>query len=332
VLAVAAERLPPWFWERRFLRPAAAQRLYLDALRRLPAAPRLGSGGALQAPRAFREEETDVAVVGAEGNLGGIALGLYGDRVLGVLRPDALVAMRFERLVLATGSYERLPPIPGNDLPGMLGLHAFELYARRGALVGLRAAIWGPSDRRERALATARGHGVDVVWQGDSAPRALGGRRRLRFLEDGARVGCDVFVVGAAQPAVELALQAGAETELTDGELPVLAVRQAPEWLSLSGAAAAIGSSVPDVRPADEAFACLCEDVRVRDVRRAIAEGFAHPELVKRRTGALTGPCQGKLCAALVLALLREAGAPHEPTTSRPPVRALRLSELASDA
>ena len=31
------------------------------------------------------------------------------------------------------------------------------------------------------------------------------------------------------------------------------------------------------------AFACLCEDVRIGDLADCVAQGFAHPELVKRR-------------------------------------------------
>lgn len=328
-----AERWPPWFYERRFLRPAAAQRLHLDLLRRLTSAPRLGPAARTASVRAFCEEETDVAIVGRNGNVDGTVLGVYDGRVLGVLRPDALVALRFERLVLVTGSYERLPPIPGNDLPGIVGVHALERYAAAGAVrAGLRLALWGDADRLVRARTLASAHGAEVVWESARAPRALLGRDRVRGLVDDGRVPCDLFVVAAAQPALELALQAGARAELTSGELPVLVARGAPAWLALEGAAAARGSGIPDVPANDAAFACLCEDVRVRDVRRAIAEGFGHPELVKRRTGALTGPCQGKLCAPLVLALLREAGCPHEPTTARPPARAVTLAELAAHA
>jgi hypothetical protein len=112
-----AERWPPWFYERRFLRPAAGRRLYLHALRHLSAAPRLAAAPGLAGARSFREEETDVARVGPGGNIGGLPLGVYPERVLGVLRADALVALRFERLVLTLEMYDRLPPIAGNDLP-----------------------------------------------------------------------------------------------------------------------------------------------------------------------------------------------------------------------
>lgn len=327
-----AEAWPPWFYERHFLRPAGARRLYLDALRRLSAAGPLGPAR-VRPPKRFLEEEVDVAVVGRNGNVRGHALGLYDERVLGVVREDALVAMRFERLVLATGWYERLPPIAGNDLPGILGAKALERYARGGGLrPGTRVAVWGEEARRAPIRDLLARHRAQLVWTDERAPHALLGRGRVRALAAEERVECDLFVVAVAQPAIELALQAGARAELSAGDLPILVVTESPPWLELAGSAAATGSGVPDVPAADDAFACLCEDVRVRDVRRAIAEGFAHPELVKRRTGALTGPCQGKLCAPLVLALFREAGLSAVPTTSRPPARAVSLLELAADA
>jgi hypothetical protein len=168
----------------------------------------------------------------------------------------------------------------------------------------------------------------------DRAPTAIVGRRRVRgVIVDGRRVACDMFITAVRQPAIELALQGGATARLSDdGMLPVLVVTGTPEWMEVSGEAAARSSGVPYVAAAGEAMACLCEDVRVADLRACVADGFAHPELVKRRTGAMTGPCQGKLCAATVLTTLQELGVDAAPTRSRPPARPIRLGELAADA
>ena len=326
-----AERWPPWFWERRFLRPVFARRRYLDVLRRMSAASTLALRFDAPGACAWREEATDVAVVGEGATIGGTALGLYGERTLLVLRPDALVVLAFERLVVAERPYPRLPPIAGNDLPGVVGLSAWERYVAAGGVrSGIRVAVWGDEVVQARARALATETGADVVWSSARAPRRLLGRGRVRAVEAKDRIACDVFVVGASQPALELVLQAGGGASLTSDELPILAPRDLPEWLDVRGGAAVTSSGVPDVPAQDEAFACLCEDVRVRDVRAAVAAGFAHPELVKRRTGALTGPCQGKLCAPLVLSLLREAGGDHGPTRSRPLVRPARLRDLAA--
>ena len=89
---------------------------------------------------------------------------------------------------------------------------------------------------------------------------------------------------------------------------------------------------------ADAAMVCFCEDVRAHEVRAELAGGYDHPELVKRRTGALTGPCQGKQCLQAFACLVGDAGAgsalsPAGPValpTARPPLRPVRLGDLAS--
>ena len=316
----------------------------LHALRYLSSAGPLASVARPSAVRTYHELSADVVVVGparaepaayvVDPAGGDVVLGVYPDRTLGVLRAGRMVSLRFQRLVLETGTYERLPPIPGNDLPGVVGLEATEIYGRAGALRrGLRIALWGPPDQQARGRALATRHGLEVVWSGDAAPRRIVGRSKVRAIElERGRVACDLFVVGVRQPAIDLALQAGATAILTTGELPILAIDSTPEWLEIRGTAALRSSGVPDVRPAPETIACACEDVRVKDLQACVAQGLDQPELVKRRTGAMTGPCQGKLCAATVLATLRDCGADPAPTRSRPLARPVTLGELAADA
>ena len=77
---------------------------------------------------------------------------------------------------------------------------------------------------------------------------------------------------------------------------------------------------------------CFCEDVRAREIRAEQAAGYADPELVKRRTGALTGPCQGKSCLQAFACLAGRRTATSLPT-ARPPLRPVRLGDLvAADA
>jgi bacterioferritin-associated ferredoxin len=341
-----AEAWPPWFYERRFLRTELVRRLSLGAIRRLSAAGHLGTNQACGAPgvRSFEEHGAATVVVGSPEHApdcahvvnlaqGDLALGVYPDRVLGVLREDSLVALHFDELVLATGTYERLPPIPGNDLPGVIGLRAAQRYAASGGLPrGTRIAVWTPSNRRSDVETLAHDYRLDIVWISGKAPRALSGRGHVERLHSEATVDCDLFVTAVPQPAIELALQADARAYLTSGELPILAVAETPEWLQLRAGAGTKSSGVPEVPEADSAFACLCEDVRVKDVRACVAQGFDHAELVKRRTGAMTGPCQGKLCSAAVLSVLREEGADATPTSARPLLRPVTLGDLASHA
>ena len=71
--------------------------------------------------------------------------------------------------------------------------------------------------------------------------------------------------------------------------------------------------------------------MREWEIHAEQAAGYGDPELDKRRTGALTGPCQGKYClqsfaAAMGLGPGEVAGIP----TGRPPLRPIRLAELAA--
>lgn len=79
---------------------------------------------------------------------------------------------------------------------------------------------------------------------------------------------------------------------------------------------------------------CFCRDVSVEDVERAVAEGYGDLETLKRFTGALTGPCQGKSCMSSIRQLVAEltgrrlddVAAPP----ARPPVSPVRLGTLAA--
>ncbi|BDG09828.1 FAD-dependent oxidoreductase [Anaeromyxobacter paludicola] len=80
-------------------------------------------------------------------------------------------------------------------------------------------------------------------------------------------------------------------------------------------------------------FICTCEDVTVKDVRRAFEKGYRDLESVKRYTGIGTGPCQGKTCLAIAARELLKLGAtPGEvmPFTVRPPLHPTFFSALAS--
>ena len=79
---------------------------------------------------------------------------------------------------------------------------------------------------------------------------------------------------------------------------------------------------------------CLCHDVSAEDVRRAVRDGYTHPETIKRYTAAFMGPCQGRSCADLVLdAIAAELGVPVQDlqaTTARPPAYGVRMGRLAA--
>lgn len=69
---------------------------------------------------------------------------------------------------------------------------------------------------------------------------------------------------------------------------------------------------------------CTCMDVTTADLQQAVKEGYGHPELAKRYTGAMMGFCQGKCCAVQFLQVLaRLTDQPLETLrvpTLRPPI------------
>lgn len=81
------------------------------------------------------------------------------------------------------------------------------------------------------------------------------------------------------------------------------------------------------------AFACLCEDVSAKDIRRGVREGYDSIELCKRFTTVTMGPCQGRMCQLSSIRLIaRETGQELDQVgtpTARPPWSPVPLGVLA---
>jgi len=139
-----------------------------------------------------------------------LCAGLYdeGRRAL-LISPAGPILMTFDRLVVATGAYDRLPGFPGNDLPGIVGVRAFERLKHADALpAGARVGLFGHLGEIEAALAT----GHRFAWVATPASHggpgmagailgatliAANGRRRIRsvLLEPGGSRPCDLLVL-----------------------------------------------------------------------------------------------------------------------------------------
>jgi NADPH-dependent 2,4-dienoyl-CoA reductase/sulfur reductase-like enzyme len=84
----------------------------------------------------------------------------------------------------------------------------------------------------------------------------------------------------------------------------------------------------------EETIVCRCEDVRLLDVRRCIAEGAATPVQLKHATRIGMGRCQGRYCSHTLAELARNRdGAaritgPAPLPRARPPARPIRLGDL----
>lgn len=293
---------------------------------------------------------------------------------------DGLLKISTKELIVATGAYDRLVPFPRNDLPGIVGLRAFERLAAQGGLRARMAiGIYGAAEEVDRACRAARAAGLAPAWVAGPATEylseattvvadvsllsALGPRRLTGVrLGDGSTRPCDMLVLAFSQPTYELQIQTGLTptvigepaTILPHGtpELPTLVIGEAAGWISLdhlgeqarqavrqrrsslqsdegpSLDSAIAGASVTS--RARESIVCPCEDIRLGDLVEAINSGFADVELLKRRTGVCTGPCQGKLCLPEVAATLRDCGHVPKLPTNRTPIRPVPLAALAA--
>jgi NADPH-dependent 2,4-dienoyl-CoA reductase/sulfur reductase-like enzyme len=85
--------------------------------------------------------------------------------------------------------------------------------------------------------------------------------------------------------------------------------------------------------PADEVIVCRCEEVTVRQVREAVAQGCRGPNQVKAFLRCGMGPCQGRFCGLTVSELIAEASGRGVAEVGyyrlRPPVKPVTLAELA---
>jgi sarcosine oxidase subunit alpha len=187
------------------------------------------------------------------------------------------------------------------------------------------------------------------------------------------RVGCDTIVMSVGfTPAYQLALQAGARLDYDD-EGAIFSIAETPAHLHLAGsmngrygleavradgglagwrAAQGLGleaGAAPEPTQADGTgvnapwpifahpkgrdFVDFDEDLEVKDIVNAAAEGYAELELVKRFSTVGMGPSQGRHSALATARLIARASgrtvAETGVTTARPPFAGEKLGVLA---
>ena len=221
-------------------------------------------------------------------------------------------------IVVATGSAEIQPVVPGSDLEGLMTVRAAADLAAAGidfgnvvllgqAVPGLSAGIRG------RHLPLGAG-GWDLVrFEGKSRIEAVVVRRYGDGDAPEERFACDTAVLGLGRnPRNALARMASD-----------LLVR-------IVGGAAAESELPPCPR---EGTVCPCSGVTVADLDGVWDRGFREMELLKRATLAGTGACQGGVCLPYLRRFLLERGGRLQPAfTARPLNRHLTVRELAAGA
>jgi sarcosine oxidase subunit alpha len=182
---------------------------------------------------------------------------------------------------------------------------ANELLLQGGLRFHYQGSRWQPANRVAGLLAAGGAAGlVDLEGQ------VMDGR--LRGWEAAA-------ALGHAVPDPPAPLYPGTALQAGPGTLEALRLSKDP------GADSRLGKR----------FVCLCEDVTVKDIDQAVAEGFDGIETLKRYSTVNMGPCQGKMCGPAAVALCARATGRDlsavGTTTSRPPAGPVELAVLAAE-
>ena len=85
----------------------------------------------------------------------------------------------------------------------------------------------------------------------------------------------------------------------------------------------------------EDTIVCRCEEVKVKDIKKALEEGATTIAGIKRRTRAGMGLCQGRTCSKLVTRMISEylSEKPSEirPDTARSPVKPVTFATLGGE-
>ena len=245
----------------------------------------------------------------------GRAIGLYEGGLVPVEAGNVLLRVRAKRIVVATGAIEQPLVFPGNDLVGvMLPDGALRLIRDFGLKPGERAVVIAADARGLDAADELARAGVHVVTTVDLRERepalAAEGRRGIlaAVTIDGIRHECDLLLAsGTPQPAYSLLAQAGARVEY-EPERGIFVPRDLPDGVEAVGRVTGeLGAIVPTrARHGEDGFVCVCEDVGVKDLKRAHRRGLRLDRAREALHDGDDGPVPGALLPPRLDPRLRE--------------------------
>ena len=291
-------------------------------------------------------------------------VGIYDGPMVPVAGPNIILQTEPARIVVATGAVESHAVFPGNDIPGVwLGRGSARMAGVHGVRPGARAVVAIHTDEGIEHLSTLRRCGVEIVAAvvpADLAPRvpegtpvlrdgkviAAVGRKQVRAVRVNLplgerRIDCDVLVLSLGFSPRDALLRMTMRGEPVVGAGDVVlpgcsldeAVKSGTEAGKDSISRTREAAREVDPPPMGAAgFVCLCEDVGVGDLHQAWSEGWNSAEILKRYTTATMGPCQGAMCGRHLAAFAKPGAVSTSQgglTTARPPVRGVRLEDLA---
>lgn len=86
----------------------------------------------------------------------------------------------------------------------------------------------------------------------------------------------------------------------------------------------------------DDTVICRCEEVTLKEIKRAMADETKQVKDLKRKTRAGMGPCEGRMCGPSLIEIMRNQpnASPEGPgyLNPRPPVKPIALGVLAASA
>ncbi len=293
-----------------------------------------------------------------------VAVGVYEGPLVPLAAEGGLVRVHPRRIVLATGAVETHGVFPGNDLPGVwLGRGAARMAGVHRVRPAERAVVALATEEGLAHLEVLRTAGVEIAAVlaplelaerippevralPDGHVVAAHGRRGVRAItvaSGGLReeIACDALVLSLGlAPRDALLRMAEAEPVLAAGDLarPGCSLAEAEETGRAAGRGEPVEPRPPEsIKLGRDGIVCLCEDVSLRDLRDAWAEGWRSAEILKRYTTATMGPCQGAMCGRILASFVAARAAVGEAptlrparTTARPPARPVPLEVLAA--
>lgn len=268
------------------------------------------------------------AAAGVDLRYGSLVWGIFGGFRLAVLGPGAAAGTGATAVVLAPGSITVVEPSPGWTQPDI------RLALMAESACGFAATLGGWVPGRARSLETSvprlfvAGDGGGLCPEPDIASA----EGRLAGLSAALSIGFG-SAAGREEAAVEL--ERAAPGRLTQiASLDAWYVQGSHDGIPPVASYSAEPPGSPASRTAPtETMICPCEGVHESVVLTAIAQGARSLNDVKRRTRAGMGICQGVQCGHPIRTMIcAQTGidpAQVPPMTSRPPVRLLRLADLA---
>jgi glycine cleavage system aminomethyltransferase T len=231
------------------------------------------------------------------------ALAVYRGPVVVARVTGDIVRFHCDEVVVATGTAEIQPVVPGSGLAGVLTPRAARDLAAAGIDLGRVMAVGSAPSGVE----------ADVI------------AGTLVRIEGTDRVTGVIVEVNGAEVVREC------DTIVADlGTYPrdLLARMSADSTVRTVGGAAS-DPTIP-ASPA-EGTVCPCSGVTVADLDFVFDRGFSEIELLKRATLAGTGTCQGVVCTPYLRSFVLDRGGELQPAfTARPLARQMTIGEAAA--